>query len=185
MARPPDPALPGRILEAAEGLWQSGGDEAVTIRGVATAAGTTTPTVYSYFADRAALLVGLRNRANDRFVAFMMQSASFRNCCERYLGFGETHGRDYELLFGKGWFDRAPPERRTMEIGLFADMLVESGVSPERATDGAYAILMMLHGAVMHRISNERPSELSRRVQDACLEACVMLLRALSAPRPL
>jgi len=48
MPRSADPELPHRILKAADALWQSGGEEAVTIRGVAAEAGTTTPTVYSY-----------------------------------------------------------------------------------------------------------------------------------------
>ena len=52
MPRTADPELPHRILKAADALWQSGGEEAVTIRGVAAEAATTTPTVYSYYADR-------------------------------------------------------------------------------------------------------------------------------------
>jgi hypothetical protein len=34
-------------LKAADALWQSGGEEAVTIRGVAAEEATTTPTVYN------------------------------------------------------------------------------------------------------------------------------------------
>ena len=56
MPRTADPELPHRILKAADTLWQSGGEEAVTIRGVAAEAATTTPTVYSYYTDREALL---------------------------------------------------------------------------------------------------------------------------------
>ena len=60
MPRTADPELPHRILKAADALWQSGGEEAVTIRGVAAEAATTTPTVYSYYADRAALDIAHR-----------------------------------------------------------------------------------------------------------------------------
>ena len=66
MPRTADPELPHRILKAADALWQSGGEEAVTIRGVAAEAGTTTPTVYSYYADREALLTALRALAFQR-----------------------------------------------------------------------------------------------------------------------
>ena len=182
MPRAPDPALPGRILKAAEGLWQSGGDAEVTIRGVAAAASTTTPTVYSYFADRNALLTALRDRALERFLGVMMKSTSLEDCCARYLEFGERHGQDYELLFGKGWFARVAPEKRTMEVGVFAATLVKAGVNEKQAMDTAYAILMMLHGAVMHRISNDRASPLSRKVRAACLAACTTLLRQASEP---
>ena len=69
MPRTADPELPHRILKAADALWQSGGEEAVTIRGVAAEAATTTPTVYSYYADREALLTALRALAFQRFSA--------------------------------------------------------------------------------------------------------------------
>jgi AcrR family transcriptional regulator len=64
-----DPELPHRILKAADALWQAGGEEAVIIRGVAAEAATTTPTVYSCYADGEALLTALRALAFQRFPA--------------------------------------------------------------------------------------------------------------------
>ena len=75
MPRTADPELPHRILKAADALWQSGGEEAVTIRGVAAEAATTTPTVYSYYADREALLTALRALAFQRFSAYLAKIA--------------------------------------------------------------------------------------------------------------
>jgi AcrR family transcriptional regulator len=49
MPRHPDPFLEGQILDAAAGLWRKGGDKALTIRAVAQAAHTTTPTIYRRF----------------------------------------------------------------------------------------------------------------------------------------
>ena len=177
MPRPADPALPERVLDAADALWRQGGEAGVSIRGVAEKAKTTTPTVYSYFADRETLLTALRARAYRRFSDFMAKSTSFRNSCERHLEFADKHGRDYELLYGEGWFRRAAPETRNAEIGVFAGHLVRAGMPEERATETAYAILMMLHGAAMHRLANDRPSPLSRKIRAACLSACETLLR--------
>ena len=78
MPRTADPELPHRILKAADALWQSGGEEAVTIRGVAAEAATTTPTVYSYYADREALLTALRALAFQRFSAYLQNRAISR-----------------------------------------------------------------------------------------------------------
>ncbi len=79
MPRTADPELPHRILKAADALWQSGGEEAVTIRGVAADAGTTTPTVYSYYADREALLTALGALAFQRFSAYLQKSRDFQD----------------------------------------------------------------------------------------------------------
>ena len=50
MPRPPDPDLEERILKAARKLWKKGGENALTMRAVAKAAGTkNTPAVYRRF----------------------------------------------------------------------------------------------------------------------------------------
>ena len=85
MPRTSDPQLPHRILKAADALWQSGGEEAVTIRRVAAEAATTTPTVYSYYADREALLTALRGLAFQRFSAYLQKSRDFQDTCARHL----------------------------------------------------------------------------------------------------
>src|SRR6202163_4975523 len=101
-----DPDLPHRIVKAADALWQSGGEEAVTIRGVAAEAATTTPTVYSSYADREELLTALRALAFQRFSAYLQKSRHFHDTCARHLEFGTSHPRDYELLYGRGWMER-------------------------------------------------------------------------------
>ncbi|PYP82066.1 MAG: TetR/AcrR family transcriptional regulator, partial [Blastocatellia bacterium AA13] len=52
MPRQPDPELEGRILHAADVLWRRGGEQALTMRAVAQAAGTNTPAVYRRFKNR-------------------------------------------------------------------------------------------------------------------------------------
>jgi AcrR family transcriptional regulator len=85
-------------LEAADALWQSGGEEAVTIRGVATEAAITTPTVYSRYADREALPAELRALAFQRFLTYLQKSRDFQDACARHLEFGTSHPRDYEVV---------------------------------------------------------------------------------------
>ncbi len=176
MPRTADPELPHRILKAADGLWQSGGEEAVTIRGVAAKAATTTPTVYSYFSDREALLKALRTLAFQRFSAYLQKSRNFREVCVRHLEFGTTHPRDYELLYGRGWMERVTTDAQGSEIERYTAHLVRAGVDASRAAQAAYPVMMMLHGVVMHRLLNKKPSPLGRAIAAACLDACMTLL---------
>lgn len=177
MPRTPDPDLPKRILKAADALWQAGGEEAVTIRGVAAKATTTTPTVYSYYKDRETLLAALRALVYRRFIDFLAEARSIEQTCARHMEFGERYPRDYELLYGRGWMARAASQVQEAEIEAFAAQLVKAGVDRSRATTAAYPILMLLHGVVMHRLLNDRnPSANRHAIHAACLDACGLLI---------
>jgi AcrR family transcriptional regulator len=180
MPRPPDPDLPGRILAATDALWRESGDDGVTIRGVAARAKTTTPTVYAHFVDRAALMTALRERAWARFLAEMAQSRSIEDGCARYIGFAERQPHDYELLYGRGWRDRAPEDARVVEIGGFEKLLVNAGVDRRRAHGTALAIIMLLHGAAMSRLANPLETPWWTDARRACLSACRTLIRDAS-----
>jgi AcrR family transcriptional regulator len=178
MPRTADPELPHRILKAADALWQSGGEEAVTIRGVAAEAATTTPTVYSYYADRETLLTALRAIAFARFSSHLQKSRDFRDACARHLEFGTSHPRDYELLYGRGWMERVPTDAQRVEIERYTSYLVRAGVDESRAAHVAYPVMMMLHGVIMHRLLNKKQSPLGRAIAAACLDACMTLLQS-------
>ncbi|MET4482167.1 AcrR family transcriptional regulator [Bradyrhizobium sp. F1.13.3] len=178
MPRTADPMLPHRILKAADALWQLGGEDAVTIRGVASEAATTTPTVYSYFADREALLTALRTLAFQRFSAHLAKSRDFHDVCVRHLEFGTSHPRDYELLYGRGWMERVTTDAQGSEIARYTSHLVRAGVEESRAAHVAYPVMMMLHGVVMHRLLNKKQSPLGRTIAAACLDACMTLLES-------
>ncbi|QOZ35825.1 hypothetical protein XH92_32460 [Bradyrhizobium sp. CCBAU 53421] len=178
MPRTADPELPHRILKAADALWQSGGEEAVTIRGVAAEAATTTPTVYSYYADREALLMALRKLAFQRFSAHLAKSRDFHDMCARHLEFGTNQPRDYELLYGRGWMERVTTGAQASEIERYTTHIVRAGVDESKAAHVAYPIMMMLHGVVMHRLLNKKPGPLGRTIAAACLDACMTLLES-------
>jgi AcrR family transcriptional regulator len=178
MPRTADPELPHRILKAADALWQSGGEEAVTIRGVAAEAATTTPTIYSYYADREALLMALRDVAFRRFSAYLAKSRDFQDTCARHVEFGTKYPRDYELLYGRGWMQRVTTDAQVSEIERYSSHLVRVGVDERRAAHIAYPIMMMLHGVVMHRLLNKKQSPLGRAIAEACLKACMTLLES-------
>jgi len=57
-----DKNLEERIMKAAQRLWQVRGARGLTLRAVARAAGTTTPTVYKRFRNKQALQIALALR---------------------------------------------------------------------------------------------------------------------------
>ncbi|MBO0843137.1 MAG: TetR/AcrR family transcriptional regulator [Nocardioides sp.] len=68
--------LRGEILEAASRLLSSlGGEDALTIRGIAREVGIAAPSIYQHFSDRAALVSALREHEYQRLQARMRESA--------------------------------------------------------------------------------------------------------------
>jgi AcrR family transcriptional regulator len=97
--RRPDPELEGRILDAAQKLWKKGGEKALTMRAVAVAAGTNTPSVYRRFRDRDDILRGLLLRVRLEIADALEEASSAEEGCERYLDFALRHSHEYELFY--------------------------------------------------------------------------------------
>ncbi|MGB6477386.1 MAG: helix-turn-helix domain-containing protein, partial [Candidatus Sulfotelmatobacter sp.] len=99
MPRHPDPDLEGRILAAASKLWAKGGEEALTMRAVAKAAGTNTPALYRRFKDRKDILRALVQRMRAEITAIAEASRTPEEICERYVDYGLSHPHEYELFY--------------------------------------------------------------------------------------
>ena len=78
MPRHPDPDLEQRILGAASRMWARGGEKALTMRAVAKAAGTTTPTVYERYRDRNDILRALRLQTRSELFAALSRTRTLR-----------------------------------------------------------------------------------------------------------
>src|SRR5207302_2409026 len=91
LPRQADPQLEKRILDAACRLWARGGEKALTMRGVAQAAGTTTPTLYERYRDRDDILRAVRLRTRADLFATLSQTRTLSQACERYLEFALEH----------------------------------------------------------------------------------------------
>ena len=176
MPRPADPSLPSRILAAAHSLWSEGGEAAVTIRDVARKASTTTPSVYAHFDDRAAILRGVRKRARGRLESSLAKSTGFIDGCKRMLDFADSHPRDYELLFGYGYRERAEDAALEAEFAGFEAHIRRAGVPERDARPTALAVASLLHGASMFRLAHHTAGSLWRQRRKATLEACEALI---------
>jgi AcrR family transcriptional regulator len=169
-----DPAIEERILKAAMKLWNKGGEDAVSMRKVAIEAKTSTPTIYERFPNKKALMIAIREHANELFLSHLDSAKSATVFFAKYVDFGEKNPRQYELLFGRGWKDRRHPENMPAVVSRLQNVLeAESRHLAKKSKKGlAFAIWALLHGTVMLRIAVEKPGSNWPLVKRSCLRSC-------------
>ncbi len=158
MPRRPDPDLESKILDAAQKLWKKGGTKALTMRAVAKAAGTNTPSVYRRFRNREDILRRLLQRIRLAIAAQMEGASSPEEGCERYLDYALSHPHEYELLFQQEYelFHSARSMRAGVKLAgrptrqIMRQKLTEKfGRSPDNHARLLTALWMLVHGAAM------------------------------------
>jgi len=97
MPRAPDAHLEERLVTAALCLLDEQGLEAVTMRAVAAAAGTSTPTLYERFADRDALLKGLVLRVQQAMISAVQSARNAEGFVKAYIRFSCRYRHRFEL----------------------------------------------------------------------------------------
>lgn len=172
MPRQADPQLEKRILDAACRLWSRGGEKALTMRGVAGAAGTTTPTVYERYRDRDDILRAVRLQTRAELFAELNQTQSLAEACERYLEFAIEHPHAYAVLFDG--FAQPPslhepwPSFNLMRLRLSERL----GGSPRQHTRLMLSLWSLMHGTAMLLIrGGVAPGALRTQMFHACLDA--------------
>lgn len=183
MPRQPDPDLEQRILEAASRLWARGGEKALTMRAVAKAAGTTTPTVYERYRDRDDILRALRLETRRELFAAISRARTVRESVKHHIQFALDHKYAYEVLFdGVG----EPPSLHEPwpSFNLLRDRLTKHLGGTRRQ----HARLMMglwslMHGAVMLIIRGRFEGALRVQTVHACLDACDAIIEAARSNR--
>ena len=179
MPRQPNPKLEQQILDAASRLWARGGEKALTMRAVAKAASTTTPTVYERYRDRDDILRALRLETRRELFATLSRTRTLRQSVERYIQFALEHGYAYEVLFdsvGK------PPSlhERWPSFNLMRERVARrtSGADMRQHTRLMLAIWSLMHGAVMLIIRGRFEGPLRIQTVHACIDACEAMLDA-------
>ena len=176
MARTPDEHLKERILDVAQGLLRAQGEKGITLRAVADAAGTTTPTVYKRFPDKAAILLALALRARERYVKRQSQRKSLRSAAEGYLDWAIEHPYEYKLIYGPYWTKVFAPEMGRPGLFWAQEKLAElHGGEPGDYELVVSALWMLLHGAAT-LLSQEPTGRTPEEIRRKCLAACDRLL---------
>ena len=196
MARQPDPALEGRILNAARQLWKKGVGEALTMRAVANAAGTNTPAVYRRFRRREDILRALLQRTRQEVFEELEAGSSVEDACERYLDFALSHPHEYELyyLHEHEIFSSDTPtpgvtltqpvrRKRPSEELMKGKLAAELGGSPDDYTRLSLALWALLHGTVMLLITKTIPPTHAAEMRSVCRASIEALLAGESRLR--
>jgi AcrR family transcriptional regulator len=175
--RHPDPEVEKRILTAASRLWARGGEKALTMRAVASAAETTTPTVYERYRDRADILRALRLQTRRQLFAALSPTRTLDEAVQRYLDFALENSHGYQVLFdGVG----RPPSlyEPWPSFNLMRQRLVERlGGTPREHNRLMLAIWSLMHGTAMLIIRGEFNGALRTQAVHACTNAVEALLR--------
>ncbi|WP_040166613.1 TetR/AcrR family transcriptional regulator [Microbacterium gorillae] len=155
MARPAiyDDALRERLLEATAELVDRHGPDAVSLREVARAAGTSTSAIYALFGNKDALLTAVITDAFASFTAAQAaaEPAGLRQLGVAYRAWALAHPTRYRLMFGGTLSSVVPADhaadesRSPLERAVAA--LMPDATADERAIE-VTAIWSQVHGAV-------------------------------------
>jgi len=171
MPRQPDARLEGHILDAAYRLWKKGGQKALTMRAVAHAAGTTTPTVYERFRDRRAILDSLGLRARQKLHAAIKPSRTLADLCRRYFDFALKHSNEYELIHAD-WVHRYARGESQLSFELVKARIAERlGGRPDDHTRLAIALAALLHGATVVLLTKGIEERVARDIRESATAA--------------
>jgi AcrR family transcriptional regulator len=183
LPRHPDPDLEQRILEVACRLWARGGTKALTMRAVARAAGTTTPTVYERYRDREDLLRGVRLQTRRDLFAAMSSSRTLAQACERYLHFALDHPHAFEMLFDR--FAKPPSLHEPWpSFNLMRQRVAQRlGGTPRQHTRLMLSLWSLMHGTATLIIRGGVEGPLRTQMFHACLDALEDLVRRNRGPK--
>ena len=176
MPRKADARLEGRILNAAYDLWERGGESALTMRAVARASGTTTPTVYQRFRDKHDLIEFLRRHAIQDLVTALTPARSPEEVCSRFLDFAIAHRNIYPLLTAN-WAVRLSRDDPKPSFDLIKKHLADRlGGSPDQHAELAMALAGLVHGTATLLLADGVEERVSRDLRRICIEACKALI---------
>lgn len=170
-----DGHLQEKILRAASRLWRARGERGLTLRAVARAAGTTTPTLYKRFRNKEALRAALAIRFRDEMNVEIYSAPNVAGVYRGYLHYAEMNPNEYELLrmsFEKFLSPRSPQPGRAW---FLRRMQEQFGGTAEQYRRIFNAIFLMCTGAATVLSSASDP-EVREVVRKNCLDACDKLM---------
>lgn len=161
-----------RIGAAAAALYAKGGEDAISMREIAHAVGSSPMGLYRYFRDRDAIIAYLRMQAFDRFsekleAAFAKGRDPFaraRAVGRAYLDFALENPGDYRLMF-----DLSQPNERensalarasvraTLTVTRHVDDLVAAGIVVGDAKQIGRALWAAAHGVIVLHLAGRLP----------------------------
>jgi len=171
----PDKQLEERILKAAQRLWHTRGESGFTVREIARAAGTTTPTLYQRFRNKEALLFALALRVRDALDGELFACSSPEEACRRYLRYAESNPEEYELI-RMLWPRTAADLPRPARAWLLSQLAARFGGYSEEYAKLYYAFVFLCHGAASMLTATERGSPVREEIRENCIRVCEKMI---------
>jgi AcrR family transcriptional regulator len=181
MPRKADARLEGRILEAAYRMWTKHGERALTMRAVAIASGTTTPTLYERFSNKDDLLALLRRRARLNLFSAIKPARTPVQVCRRVLDFFVSRPHDYRLITEDWAIAFARKEHMPSFEFLKKTLAGQLGGDPAQHMPLALALVALLHGTATLLHSVDSRNKISHDFRRACISACESLIHSAAA----
>lgn len=179
MPRQADPQLEQRILDAACRLWSRGGEKTLTMRGIAKAAGTTTPTVYERYQDREDILRAVRMQTRSELFTAVSPTRSLAQACKKYLEFAMDHRHAYEVLFD-GFAEPPSLHEPWPTFNFMRERVAHRLGGPSRRhTRLMLSLWSLMHGTAMLMIRGGVSEPLRTQMIHACLDAVEAMMRAV------
>jgi len=171
MPRKADPNLENVIVNSAVRILDKHGLEAITMRDVAKAAATTTPTLYERFSDRDALVLGVLDTVAYDLYDLMKAERTIEDLSEVFLEYCVRHPKRMDLIH-QVWPHTLKTNRRRPTYDLVLERLrKDHKVSPRKAEDIASALMSVLLGAAVLIIGSGAGSEFGRNTRRTALKA--------------
>jgi AcrR family transcriptional regulator len=171
--------LEERLVTAALRLLDEHGLEAVTMRSVAAAAGTSTPTLYKRFADRDALLKGLVLRVQYAMISAVRSARSAEGFVKAYIRFSCRYRHRFELGIRTFGLRLASGEPMPVFNVLRQILARETATTGRAVEDLALAVAALTFGTVQSMIAAGPDPRRAMDLQRACLAALKLLVAAL------
>jgi AcrR family transcriptional regulator len=159
-----DQATEQRIAETALKLLESGGEDGVSMRRVATAVGITPMAIYHHFADRRALLNFVVDREFTKYSESLQATprrgtyeSQILTCMDAYIDYAFAHPRIFDYVFaqprpGARRFPEDFRARRSPTLNPVADLLHKAMEAGYLKQDDVWEVAMELwahtHGYV-------------------------------------
>ena len=159
-----DQATQERIAETALKLLETGGEDGVSMRRVATAVGITPMAIYHHFADRRALLNFVVDREFSKYVESLQAlprrgtyESQILTCMDAYIDYAFAHPRIFDYVFaeprpGARRFPEDFRARRSPTLNPVADLLQKAMEAGYLKQDDVWEVAMELwahtHGYV-------------------------------------
>lgn len=169
MPRKPDPRLEQAILDAALRLLEKRGIEAVTMREVAKAAGTTTPTLYERFKDRDTLLEAITDFHRDQLVGTLVTSDSLEQSGAKFLAYCRKSPNAVDLLLKRIASNLKSKKRGPVYELVRSNLMKINGLDAKDAEEMTLATSSMVFGTAM-LCSTLGPGTASNELERAMLK---------------